>query len=85
MGGEPAREAGAWGAFANTVQSAANLFGTNSALEALETGENARKSDYESALEDEDVMSECKQMIRSSLLPKVIEHIDILNQLQKAA
>jgi Domain of unknown function (DUF2383) len=34
MGGEPDREAGAWGVFANTVQSAANLFGTNSALEA---------------------------------------------------
>jgi uncharacterized protein (TIGR02284 family) len=85
MAGEPDREAGPWGAFANTVQSAANLFGTNSALEALETGEKAGKNDYESALEDEGVMSECKQMIRSSLLPKVNEHIDALNQLQIAA
>ena len=85
MGGEPDGEAGAWGVFANTVQSAANLFGTNSALEAIETGEKAGKSDYENALEDEDVMSGCKQMIRSSLLPKVKEHIDTLNQLQEAA
>ena len=85
MGGEPEGESGAWGAFANTVQSAADLFGTNSALEALETGEKAGKNDYEGALEDEDVMSECKQVIRSSLLPKVNEHIDSLNHLQKAA
>jgi uncharacterized protein (TIGR02284 family) len=84
-GGEPEGEAGAWGAFANTVQSTANLFGTNSALEALETGEKAGKSDYESALEDEDVTSECKQVIRSTLLPKVNEHIGTLNQLQEAA
>lgn len=85
MGGEPDREAGVWGAFANTVQKAANLFGPDSAMEALQAGEKSGKQDYESALKDEDVMPECKEMIRSRLLPRLDEHIGTLEQLQKAA
>jgi uncharacterized protein (TIGR02284 family) len=85
MGGQPDTEAGAWGAFANTVQAAANLLGTNSALEALQTGEKSGKSDYESALEDDDVMAGCKELIRSTLLPAVNEHIATLERLQKSA
>lgn len=85
MGGRPDMEAGAWGAFANTVQNAANLFGADSAIEALQTGEKSGKHDYEAALEDEEVMPECKEMIRSELLPKLEEHIGVLEQLQKAA
>ena len=54
MGGQPGLEAGAWGVFANAVQTAANLFGTNSALEALQTGEKSGKKDYENALDDQE-------------------------------
>jgi uncharacterized protein (TIGR02284 family) len=85
MGGQPDTESGAWGAFANAVQGAANLFGTNSALEALQTGEKSGKESYESALQDEDVITECKQLVRSDLLPRVNEHISTLERLQKAA
>ena len=85
MGGKPDAEAGAWGVFANAVQSAANLLGTNSALEALQAGERSGKSDYEAALADEGVEDGCKKMIRSSLLPQSDEHIRILERLQKAA
>ena len=85
MGGKPDEDAGAWGAFANTVQGAANLFGAGSALEALQQGEKSGRSDYESALQDEEVMPECKTLIASRLLPKVSEHIATLERLQKAA
>jgi hypothetical protein len=85
MGGHADQEAGVWGALANTVQGAANLFGTNSAREALQTGEKAGKKGYEEALEDAGVMAECKEMIRSHLLPAVDEHIGTLERLQKAA
>jgi hypothetical protein len=61
------------------------LFGTNSAMEALQTGEKAGKKGYEEALEDVGVMAECKEMIRSRLLPTVDEHIGTLERLQKAA
>jgi uncharacterized protein (TIGR02284 family) len=85
MGGRPENEAGAWGVFANAVQTAANFLGTNSALEALQAGEKSGKRDYESALEDEGVESGCKEMIRSSLLPQVNEHISTLERLQQTA
>ena len=85
MGGTPDGEAGLWGAFANTVQGAANTLGTKAALESLQTGEKAGKSDYESALADEQVMEGCKTLIRSTLLPRLGQHISILERLQKAA
>jgi uncharacterized protein (TIGR02284 family) len=85
MGGEPDHEAGAWGAFANTVQQSANLLGENSAIESLQTGEKTGRNDYEKALDDDDVMTDCKELIRSRLLPRIDEHISTLEQLQKAA
>lgn len=85
MGGRPDDTSGAWGAFAKTVQSAANLAGANSALEALQTGEKSGQMDYEGALSDADVMPECKELIRTELLPKTVEHVALLERLQKAA
>ena len=85
MGGEPGQDSGAWGVVATTVQGTANLIGEDAALESLQTGEKAGRSDYEGALEDDEVMPECKDLIRSVLLPKVVEHIARLDSLQKAA
>jgi len=84
MGGTPDEESGAWGAFASGVQGAANLFGEDSAIESLQQGEKAGKRDYENALKDDEVMAECKGLIRSRLLPPVNEHIVALETLQKA-
>src|SRR5262245_39543424 len=80
MGGQPGTESGAWGTFANAVQGAANLLGANSALEALQTGEKSGRESYESALGDENVMPECKNLIRANLLPRVNEHISTLER-----
>lgn len=85
MGGEPETDTGAWGAFANTVQQAANLFGPDSAIEALQAGEKSGRRDYQIALEDEDVMIGCKEMIRAGLLPQTEDHIGALERLQEAA
>ncbi len=85
MGGQPDRKAGAWGSLANVVQSTANIFGAKAALESLQTGEKSGQRDYEIALKDDEVMPECKDMIRSKLLPFTSEHIATLEHLQKAA
>lgn len=85
MGGEPEEGSGAWGVFANAVQGTANLFGAGSALESLKQGEEAGRKDYQDALLDDDVMPECKLMIRDELLPPVIEHIASLDRLEQAA
>jgi uncharacterized protein (TIGR02284 family) len=85
MGGQPDETSGAWGAFANTVQGTANLFGAGSALEALQKGEQSGQGDYENALEDHEVMPECKLLIQERLLPRTTEHISTLERLQKAA
>ncbi|MBC7979462.1 MAG: DUF2383 domain-containing protein [Armatimonadetes bacterium] len=82
MGGTPETDSGAWGAFANTVQNAANLFGTESAIESLQTGEKHGRSDYMDALEDKNVMDACKIMIRTELLPRVENHIEVLSCLE---
>ncbi|WP_411846548.1 DUF2383 domain-containing protein [Roseibacillus persicicus] len=70
MGGTPSTDSGAWGAFAKTVQSAAGLLGENAAITALIQGEEHGINDYKSALENDDVMPECKEMIRNELLPR---------------
>lgn len=85
MGGHPDESAGAWGAFANVIQSTANLFGEGSALEALQRGEQSGQGDYQNALDDEEVMPECKNLIHGCLLPRTNEHIEMLGRLQKAA
>ncbi|NNC87153.1 MAG: DUF2383 domain-containing protein [Akkermansiaceae bacterium] len=85
MGGTPDVDSGAWGTFANAVQATANLFGTESALESLEQGEKKGRSDYQDALENDDVLPECKAMIRNDLLPKIEQHLGRLKQLQDEA
>jgi hypothetical protein len=80
MGGGPSPDSGAWGAFASTVQGAADFLGDESAVASLRAGEEAGKRDYESALEDEDVMPECKDLIRSKLLPATERHLELLEQ-----
>lgn len=82
MGGSPDMTSGAWGSFATTIQSAANLFGPESAIEALIRGEKHGQDTYEDAIYDDDVMTECKTLFRSKLLPKVKQHITTLEQLE---
>lgn len=82
MGGTPDDSSGAWGTIATAVQSVANLFGAGSALESLQQGEKSGQTDYENALGDVEVMAECKNLIRTKLLPPVQKHIATLESLQ---
>ncbi|CAN5427349.1 hypothetical protein BH23VER1_BH23VER1_25120 [soil metagenome] len=84
MGGTPSTDSGAWGNFAKTVEGAAKLFGDTSALHGLQSGEEYGRGNYESALEDENVMPDCKSMISGELLPRQLEHIRTLKMLKDA-
>ncbi|MES2308152.1 MAG: DUF2383 domain-containing protein [Verrucomicrobiota bacterium] len=81
MGGDPDTDSGAWGVFAKTVQSTANLIGENSALQILQQGEDHGINEYEAALKNEDVMPACKSLIRETLLPRTRPHVSILKTL----
>lgn len=85
MGGIPHSESGAWGVFAKGIQNAANLFGENSALQSLQAGEEHGRKEYLDALENEDVLPECKALIRDELLPRIDRHLAILKNLKKSA
>ncbi|HSI87279.1 MAG: DUF2383 domain-containing protein [Candidatus Methylacidiphilales bacterium] len=81
MGGEPDHNSGAWGAFAKTVQGTANMLGERTAIQVLLQGEEHGRNAYNAALENEDVMAECKDMISSILLPRIHHHIAALETL----
>ncbi len=82
MGGEPKEGSGLWGATTKTIQHTANLFGKESALESLQTGEKHGQNEYQDALGNEDVLADCKSLIQDELLPKVNSNILTLEQLE---
>ena len=83
MGGEPSDDSGAWGTFAAAVQSTSNFFGKESAISSLQQGEKHGLEEYEDALDDDDVMMECKQMYRETMIPATKANIRVLEQLEK--
>lgn len=85
MDGEPESDSGSWGVFAKGVQGAANLFGADSAVASLQHGEETGLSDYEDALQDDDVIADCKMLIRDRLLPAIERHIFALESLHTIA
>ncbi len=83
LGGEASDSSGAWGAWAQTVQGTANLFGDNSALKSLKEGEEHGLKDYQEAIDDVDSVS--RQLIEGQLIPNQERHIALLNQLMTAS
>ncbi len=81
MGGLPDMDSGAWGKFVQAVQAAANLFGENSAVNSLQSGERHGVNEYQQALDDEGVFPEYKDLIRTELLPRGNAHIDTLERI----
>lgn len=84
MGGKPSEDSGVWGAMAQVVQGTAKLFGETSALANLRQGEEHGIKDYTDALADDDVMPDCKALIRDELLPAAQRHLDTLDGLASA-
>ncbi len=84
LGGVPDDHSGTWGVFAMAIQATANLFGKESALEALQRGEAKGLKDYEDALDDEEVSTAVKEAVRRDLAPRIVRHIQALERLERA-
>lgn len=78
--GETPTSSGPWGAFASTVQAAANLFGDATALKSLKEGEEHGTKSYEAALDDGRVAEDVKAMSRA-LLSRCQAHVPVLDAL----
>lgn len=83
MGGEPSTDSGAWGTWAKAVAGAARLVGEGAAIKSLLEGEEHGEKEYKEALEDDEVLPGCKDMIRAELLPRQRNHIAALRSLGK--
>jgi uncharacterized protein (TIGR02284 family) len=81
-GGKPSEGSGPWGAFAKTIEGAAQLFGDTAALKALKEGEEHGLKDYESALNDKNLPADCQALVRG-LLSKQREHIFAIDRLME--
>src|SRR4051812_18367701 len=69
-GGEPSTGSGWWGTWAKCVEGTAKLFGKSAALKALKEGEEHGVKDYQGALDDADMAADCKELIRTRMLPQ---------------
>jgi Domain of unknown function (DUF2383) len=83
-GGKPDQGSGGWGVYAKTVEAAARMFGDTAALKALKEGEEYGIKDYEKALADATLPTDCKELIRSTLLPQTRAHVPVLEKLMAA-
>jgi uncharacterized protein (TIGR02284 family) len=83
-GGKPEQGSGAWGAFAKAVEGTAKVFGNAAAIKALKEGEEHGVKDYESALDEAKLPTDCKELIRSRLLPRTRAHVSVLDRLLSA-
>jgi rubrerythrin len=84
MGGIPDSTSGPWGTFAAAVEGTAKMLGESAALTALIEGEKHGISEYEDALDDPEVMDEAKNSIRDHLLPRLLDHVVVLEGLRAA-
>jgi uncharacterized protein (TIGR02284 family) len=78
-GGTPDHHSGAWGAFAKAWTAGAKLFGNKAALHALKQGEEHGLKSYESALKDDELPADCKELVRS-FLDRTHDHISALDR-----
>ena len=83
MGGEPSDSSGAWGAWAQTVEGTASIFGDKAALKALKEGEEHGLKDYHEALDDVDATSAA--LIEGEFIPAQQRHIMTLDRMISAA
>lgn len=77
FGGAPAARPGPWGGSTG----AAKALGPAAALAALRAGEEQKATEYEAALENDDVHPDCQRVIRSDLLAACHRHAEELDRL----
>jgi len=81
LGGEPVETSGPWGACAAAISGEANVIGPATALAALRQGEEHAINEFEDTLQHENVNLDCKNLIRTNLLPISRKHVEELNRL----
>lgn len=80
-GGEPDHSAGPWGAWVDIIDETARTLGPRTAALALKQGEELGVIDYEGALQNEHLSTECKALIHDRLLPHAREHLATLDRI----
>jgi len=83
-GEQPSTGSGWWGGWAKFVEGAAKIFGHTAAMKALKEGEEHGIKEYKQALDDKDVAADCKDLIRSQLMPQCQAHVQTLDRLMAA-
>lgn len=81
MGGEPVESSEPWGACAAAISGDASVVGPATALAALRQGEEHTINEFEDTLKHENVNFDCKNLIRTNLLPVSRKHVAELNRL----
>lgn len=81
LNGTPSKDAGLWGAWSQTVVGSAKLLGDQAALKALKEGEEHGLKEYESALQNDEVPSNVKNMIKETFISQQTQHIAKIDQL----
>lgn len=69
---------GVWGTFSTAWTKGAKLFGNETALKALQQGEEHGVNEYMEALDDDSIPKELKSQIREDMIPKQRAHIQTL-------
>ncbi len=81
LGETPATSAGPWGAWAKAVEGSAKVFGETAALKVLKEGEEHGVKEYQELLDNKNAPAEVKELVRSSLLPQLEQHIAVLDKI----
>jgi uncharacterized protein (TIGR02284 family) len=82
LGGKPANNSGAWGAFAKMVEATSKPLGKKTAIAALEEGEDHGRDDYRGELDK--LSSEVREFVRNQLIPEQMRTHQALSDLKHA-
>lgn len=85
LGGKPPSGPGLWGSWSKLVMGGVKMMGEEATIQALREGEEDGIEDYQEVLKEGDIPQDIRELIQSTLLPRQQQHIQILDQLKKAA
>lgn len=82
LGGEVPQGSGLWGAFAKTVQGAANVLSAKAAIAVLEEGEDHGMRDYETDIDKLDAAT--RSFVREYIFPAQLDTHRMVSELKHA-
>lgn len=81
LGGEPVDYSEPWGTCTAAISGETRVVAPATALAALRQGEERSIIEFEDSLKHEEVAADCKQLIRTNLLPTGRKHVAELDRL----